>query len=125
MAMKRLVIVVGAALLAASPTAHARPGKAKKQILFFTKASGNEHAVIKVENGQPSLAQKILTELGEKNGFEVTHSKDGRLFTPEGIAKYDGFVFYTTGDLTTEGVDKNPPMPAGGKDLLLDAIKKG
>jgi uncharacterized protein len=118
---KRMIAVL---VLLAPLAAQAKPAK-KKQILFFTKAAGNEHAVIKVVEGQPSLAQKILTELGDKNGFEVTHSKDGRIFTPEGIAKYDGFVFYTTGDLTTEGVDKNPPMPAGGKDVLLEAIRKG
>jgi type 1 glutamine amidotransferase len=124
MTMKRLSILVAAVALVFSGPAAAKP-KAKKQILFFTKASGNEHAVIKGVDGQPSLAQRILTELGEKNGFEVTHTKDGRVFTPEGIAKYDGFVFYTTGDLTTEGTDKNPPLPAGGKDLLLDAVRKG
>jgi type 1 glutamine amidotransferase len=118
----KLAIVV--ALLAAAGSAQAKP-RAKKQILFFTKAAGNEHAVIKVVDGQPSLAQKILTELGEKNGFEVTHTKDGRVFTPEGLAKYDGFVFYTTGDLTTEGTDKNPPFPPGGKELLLDAVRRG
>jgi type 1 glutamine amidotransferase len=124
--MKKLAVIVAVLALAGTAQARAaRPARAKKQILFFTKAAGNEHAVIKMVDGQPSLAQKILTELGEKNGFEVTHSKDGRIFTPEGIARFDGFVFYTTGDLTTEGTDKNPPLPAGGKDLLLDAVKKG
>jgi uncharacterized protein len=116
--MTRLLAVI---VLLAPAAAWAK----NRQLLFFTKAAGNEHAVIKVKDGQPSVAQKILEELGAKNGFDVTHSKDGRIFTSEGIAKYDGFVFYTTGDLTTEGVDKNPPMPAGGKELLLDSIKKG
>jgi uncharacterized protein len=120
--MTRLIVVLA---LLCPLAAQAKPAGKKKQILFFTKAAGNEHAVIKVIDGQPSLAQKILTDLGDKNGFEITHSKDGRIFTPEGIAKFDGFVFYTTGDLTTEGVDKNPPMPAGGKDVLLEAIRKG
>src|SRR5256885_15490331 len=90
-----------------------------RQVLFFTKAAGNEHAVIKVKDGQPSLAHKVLEELGARNGFEITHSKDGGIFTPEGIARFDGFIFYTTGDLTTPGVDKNPPMTAAGKELLL------
>jgi type 1 glutamine amidotransferase len=111
------------ALLALAASAQARP--AKRKVLFFTKAAGNEHAVIKVVDGQPSHAQKILQELGEKNGFEVTHTKDGRVFTAEEIAKYDGFVFYTTGDLTTEGTDKQPPMTPAGKELLLESVRKG
>jgi type 1 glutamine amidotransferase len=122
MIMSRAFAAALAALLLAPVAAQARP----KQILFFTKAAGNEHAVIKPrEGGQPSIAQTILTDLGAKNGFEVTHSKDGRIFTPEGLAKFDGFVFYTTGDLTTPGVDKNPPMPPEGKQLLLDSVSKG
>ena len=121
----KLGIVCVLLAVAGVAQAKAKPKFRQKQILFFTKASGNEHAVIKTADGQASLAQKILTELGEKNGFEVTHTKDGGVFTPEGLDKFDGFVFYTTGDLTTPGTDKNPPMSAAGKDLLLESIRKG
>ena len=125
--MRKLAVVI--ALLSLAGAAQAKPAKArpreKKQVLFFTKASGNEHAVIKMTDGQPGVAQKILAELGEKNGFEVTHSKDGGIFTAGGIEKFDAFVFYTTGDLTTEGTDKNPPFPPGGKELLLNSVRKG
>jgi len=34
-------------------------------------------------------------------------------------------VFFTTGDLTTTGTDKNPPMSRAGKQKLLDAIRGG
>jgi len=97
----------------------------KRRILFFTKSSGFEHPAIKQMNGQPSFAEKVLQELGAKHNFEVTHTKDGGVFTPEGIAKYDAFFFYTTGDLTTPGTDKNPPMTQDGKAAFLDAIKNG
>jgi type 1 glutamine amidotransferase len=110
-----------AGALLAGPEAWAKP----RQLLFFTKSAGFEHDMIKMKNGLPSAAQTILEALGARNGFEVTHSKDGRIFNPEAIARFDGFVFYTTGDLTTEGVDKNPPMSAAGKQLLLDAVKQG
>lgn len=116
-------LTIAAVVLLLAGVAQAKPAAKKKQVLFFTKAAGNEHAVIKVIDGKPSHAEKILKELGEKNGFEVTHTKDGRVFTAEEIAKYDGFVFYTTGDLTTEGTDKQPPMTAAGKELLLDSIR--
>ncbi|MGV3719659.1 MAG: ThuA domain-containing protein [Actinomycetota bacterium] len=97
----------------------------KRRILFFTKSSGFEHPAIKQVNGQPSFAEKVLQELGARHNFEVTHTKDGSVFTPEGIAKYDAFFFYTTGDLTTAGTDKNPPMSREGKAAFLDAIKNG
>src|SRR5205085_12355531 len=78
--MKLPIVVL---VLSLAAVAQAK-GKPKKQILFFTKAAGNEHAVIKTVDGQPGIAPKILVELGEKNGFEVTHTKDGGVFTPEG-----------------------------------------
>jgi type 1 glutamine amidotransferase len=97
-----------------------------KKILFFTKSSGFQHSVIdRHGKDQPAYAEKILVELGKTKGFEITPSKDGSLFTPEKLAEFDAFVFYTTGDLTTAGTDKQPPMPADGKQALLDAISSG
>lgn len=96
-----------------------------KRVLFFSKSSGFEHSVIKREGDELSHAEKILQEFGAKNNIEFTFTKDGRLFTPENIAKYDAFFFYTTGDLTEEGKDKNPPMSPEGKTAFLEAIKKG
>jgi hypothetical protein len=97
----------------------------KRKILFFSKSSGFEHSCIKVKDGQPSHADKVLTELGTKNNFEFTCTKDGSVFTPEGLAKFDAVFFHTTGDLTTPGTDKQPPMPKNGKETLLNYIKGG
>src|SRR3954463_3205758 len=96
-----------------------------KQILFFTKSSGFEHGPIRRTNGELSHAEKILTELGKKHDFAVTCTKDGGVFTPENIAKYDAFCFYTTGDLTSPGTDKQPPMSKAGKAAFLEAIRNG
>jgi uncharacterized protein len=98
---------------------------ATKKILFFSKSSGFEHSVIKCVNGQPSFAEKVLEQLAQTNRFEFTFTKDGSVFTPENLAKYDAFFFYTTGDLTTRGTDGNPPMSKEGKAAFLDAIYKG
>jgi hypothetical protein len=97
----------------------------KRRILFFTKSSGFEHSVIKRQGDQLGHAEKVLTELGEKHGFEVTCTKDGGVFTAENLAKYDAYFFYTTGDLTQAGADKNPPMSPEGKATLLEAVKNG
>ena len=96
-----------------------------KKILFFSKSSGYEHSAIKHKAGELSAAEKTLKELGEKNNFEFTFTKDGSLFTPDNIKKYDAFFFYTTGDLTEAGTDKMPPMSPEGKTAFLQAIHDG
>jgi uncharacterized protein len=98
---------------------------AKRKILFFSKSSGYEHSAIKRNGDKPSFAEQVLAELGPKYNFEFTFSKDGSLFTPKYLDQFDAFFFYTTGDLTTEGTDKNPPMTPEGKQAFIDAVKKG
>lgn len=125
--LSRTGIAAAAGLgLSAFPTgwASAADGR-KKRILFFTKSSGFEHPAIKITNGMPGYGERILRELADKHGFEVTATKDGTVFTPENIAKYDAFFFYTTGDLTTPGTDKQPPMTPEGKAAFLEAIRSG
>jgi type 1 glutamine amidotransferase len=95
------------------------------KLLYFTKSSGFQHSVITRKGDDLAFSEKIMVDLGKKNGFDITPSKDGSLFTAEKLAEFDGFIFYTTGDLTTTGTDKQPAMPADGKQVLLDAIAGG
>ncbi|MDR3456017.1 MAG: DUF1080 domain-containing protein [Verrucomicrobiae bacterium] len=115
------VLVLALFLLATVLTASAAP----KKILFFTKSSGYEHSVISWKNGQPSFAEKVLLELGQKNGWEFTFSKDGSKFSPDYLNQFDAVFFYTTGDLCTEGTDKQPPMTPAGKQALFDYVRAG
>ena len=96
-----------------------------KKVLFFTKSSGFQHSVITRKDGQLSLAERILTEIGKPLGFEVVASKDGRLFEPDKIGEWDAFVFETTGDLTRSNTDKQPPMSPDGEKAFYDAIRSG
>ncbi len=114
--------LLGALILAPQP-AGAQP--APKKILFFSKSAGYQHDMIKEKGGQPSAAQVILIRLGKENNFDFTFTKDGTVFTPENIAKYDAFFFYTTGDLTESGTDHTPPMSKEGKAAFLEAIHNG
>lgn len=100
-------------------------GSAKKSVLVFTKSSGFEHDVVKTAGGKPSIVDQAVTSLGAKYGFDVTATKDGRVFDSAEFRNYSGVVFFTTGDLTTAGTDKNPPMPAHGKETFLHAIGEG
>ncbi len=96
-----------------------------KKILFFSKCSNFEHSVVRERAGQPSWAQQVLSELGPKHGLAFTFSKDGSKFSPEYLAQFDAFFFYTSGDLLAPGKDGNPPMTAAGKQAFLDAIASG
>jgi uncharacterized protein len=97
----------------------------QKSVLVFTKSSGFEHDVVKIKDGKPSIVDNAVTALGQKHGFEVTATKDGSIFDSKDFTKYAAVLFFTTGDLTTVGTDKNPPMSAQGKQSLLDAIHGG
>ncbi|HZS72782.1 MAG TPA: ThuA domain-containing protein [Candidatus Acidoferrum sp.] len=97
----------------------------RKSVLVFTKSSGFEHQVVKRVNGQQSIMEAAVRELGNKNGFGVETSKDGRVFNSKEFLKYAAVIFFTTGDLTKEGTDKNPPMSPAGKEALLSAIHAG
>ena len=114
-------LILAAAVCAA---AFAAPS-AKHKILFFSKSSGFEHSVISWKNGKPSHAEKVLLELGEKNGWEFEFSKDGSKFSKDYLAQFDAVFFYTTGDLCSEGTDKQPPMTMEGKQALFDYVKSG
>jgi len=103
-----------------------RDAKKNQHILMFTRSQTFEHSCIKRgKDNAMSMAENIVLDLGKKHGFEVTCTKDGREFLPETIRKYDLFLFETTGDLTKEGGDHNPPMPPEGKAALLKAIAAG
>lgn len=96
-----------------------------KKILFFTKSSGFEHPVISWKKGQPSFAEKVLIDLGKKNGWEFTFSKDGSKFSKDYLAQFDAVFFYTTGDLCSQGKDGQPPMSPEGKQALVDFVRTG
>lgn len=96
-----------------------------KKILLFTKSSGFEHDMIKRSGDKLAPAEQIVADLGRQHGFDVTATKDGRIFSGAELAGFDAFFFYTTGNLTTEGTDKNPPMTQEGKQRFLDLIHEG
>ncbi len=111
-------------MLDPSDTAFAKDSS-QRRILFFTKSSGYEHSSIKRNGSELSHAERVVTELGKTHGFEVTATKDGSVFTQANLRGYDAIFFYTTGDLTQPGTDKNPPMTVEGKQAFLEAIRSG
>ena len=94
--------------------ASAADDKKKPKILYFTKSAGFVHSVVDRKDKPLAFSEKILTELGEKNGFEVECSQDAAVFDGD-LDKYDLLAFYTTGE----------PLNAAQKKKLLDAVAAG
>jgi uncharacterized protein len=111
-----------AALLAATASAQSRAEKRK--MLYFTRSAGFEHSVVKRSGSELSHSEKILVELGQRDGFEVECTKDGRVFDRD-LEQYAAFLFYTSGDLTQPAKDGSQRMSAAGKRALLEAIARG
>ncbi len=110
----------------AFPTGWVGAADGKKQkILYFTRSAGFEHSVVKRENGKLAWSERILTELGQKAGFEVECTKDGSVFDGD-LDQYDAIAFYTSGMLTNPKTkETTPPMTAKGKQRLLEAVAAG
>ncbi len=98
----------------------------KRRLLMFTRSQGYQHASVSREKSEYGPAELVMMDLGQKHGFDVDATKDGTIFTPENIANYDAFFFYTQGDLSQQkSRDNAPPVSAEGKAAFLKAIKEG
>jgi hypothetical protein len=95
------------------------------KILYFTRSAGYEHSAVAPIDGGPSVSDRVLTEVGRREGVEVVCTKDGRVFD-EPLDPYDVIAFYTCGDLCNpESKHQTPPMSPDGKKRLLDAVAAG
>jgi type 1 glutamine amidotransferase len=124
MILRTGLAVAGLSLAGCAGTGNGGGAKTKK-VLFFSKSADFQHSVIKRNGDELSFAEKILAGLGPKHGIEFTFSKDGSRFTPEYLAQFDAYSFYTTGNLTVTGTDKFPAITAAGMAALFAAVKGG
>jgi type 1 glutamine amidotransferase len=116
---REMLLTAGAAVigLSAFPLGWAAAADNKKQkILYYTKSAGFVHPEVdrKKTDGQLSRSEKLLTEWGEKSGFDVLCSQDPAIFDGD-LDQFDAFAFYTSGE----------PLSAEQKKKLLDAITAG
>src|SRR5262249_19836683 len=110
----------------ASASAFGEEGRPERQLLFFNRSAGFQHSVVQVKDGKPCYAETILRPICEAHHWKLVSTKEGDILTPENIAKFDAFLFYTTGDLTAEkATDGSKPMSEEGKKAFLDAIRNG
>jgi len=116
---RKVLQLTPAALLAGAAAA-----QTTRKLLYFTRSAGFEHSVVRRTGTELSHSEKILREMGRRDGLDIECTKDGRVFDAD-LDRYDAFVFFTTGDLTQPAQDGSPPMSAVGKRSLLDAIAHG
>lgn len=101
----------------AAPAMTAPAPTAKKRLLVITESKGFRHGCVTRKGDELSLVEKTLTELGEKNGFDVVCSQDSRsAITAENLKTFDAVFFYTTGEL---------PLSDTQKADLLQFIRSG
>ena len=96
----------------------------KQKVLFFTRNVGYEHEAVRRKGGALGYAEQALTRMGQKAGFEVECTKDGRVFDGD-LDQYDCLALYTLGDQTRINKRKTPSMTAEGKVNFLQAIAAG
>jgi hypothetical protein len=127
MKRREMLLASGAAVLGLStfPLGWAAAAeKKKRKLLYFTRSVGYEHSVVSRKDGQPSHSEKILGELGQKAGFALECTEDGRVFDGD-LEQYDAVVLYNCGDMTQPNERNNPPMTAKGAGRLLEAVAAG
>jgi type 1 glutamine amidotransferase len=126
---REMLLTTGAAALGLSafPFGWAAAADKKKQkVLYFTRSAGFVHPMVASKEGEMSLSDKVLTELGQKNGFDVVCTKDGAVFDGD-LDQYDCIAFYTSGDLTGKCEKPQPgaAMSPEGKKKFMAAIEAG
>lgn len=112
-----------AAFLAAAAPAQTRSA-GKPKLLYFTRSAGFVHSVVARSGMKLSHSERIMVDLGQRDGYDVECTVDGRVFDGD-LDQYAAFAFYTTGDLTQPARDGSPPMSTAGKARLLAAIAAG
>ncbi len=75
--------------------------KKPQKVLYFTRSAGFVHSVVNRNGGKLAHSEKVLTEMGERAGFEVVCSQEESVFDGD-LDQYDLIAFYTTGDVISQ-----------------------
>ncbi len=114
-------------------TSEAQEEVKKAKVLVFTRSQGFVHSPARSRGDDLSICAAGLKAYFDDKNIEMIETQDGRVFDGD-IDQYDGFVFYTSGNLQDEinekdnGREKNPnakPMSADGLRKLIAAVNGG
>jgi type 1 glutamine amidotransferase len=121
-----LPLAVLAAFLGLCTLLNAQEAK-KAKVLHFTRSQGFEHDPAKLRpDGTTLSGQALKTYFADKN-IELVETQDGGAFDGD-LSQYDGFIFYTSGNLLNGDGSKNDkakPMTADGLRKMIAAVRAG
>jgi len=97
--LSALLLLTLFAVLGDKNCANAKDGPVR--ILFVTQSSGFRHGSVTRKEGNLSVSERVMTELGiSSNEFRVDCTQEvAKDFTKERLEHYDIVMFYTTGKL--------------------------
>jgi type 1 glutamine amidotransferase len=116
---REMLLTAGATVigLSAFPLGWVSAADNKKQkILYYTKSAGFVHPEVdrKKTDGKLSRSEQLLTQWGDKSGFDVVCSQDPAVFDGD-LDQFDAIAFYTSGNCVSDAQKKK----------FLDAIAAG
>jgi len=121
-----------AALTATTVLAQTRPSNSQQEskpakVLHFTRSQGFEHGPARLlDDGTTPSGRGLKAYFADKK-IELIETQDGGLFDGD-LEQYDGFIFYTSGNLLEAGGSKNDkakPMTEAGLRNMFAAVQAG
>jgi len=121
--MRYVILVTVFAALAFS--AQGAPEAKALRVLYLTKSAGFEHSAIKRDGDKLGYSEKVIGEIAKQMGATYTATKDASQINAANLKNYDVVIFYTSGNLTEPGTDKQPAMGASGVADLKAWVEQG
>jgi len=122
-----LALAALTAMVFALPLPQSVGAEKKAKLLYFSRSQGFEHTPVKLLDDGTTVSGVALKKYCDAKNIELVCTQDGRVFDGD-IDQYDGFLFYTSGNLENEDGSKNPTahaISADGLKKLFAAIKGG
>ncbi len=122
-----LAAVVFALPLTLSFGAEPNPDAKKAKVLYFSRSQGFEHGPVKLLEDGTTVSGVALKKYCDAKNIELVCTQDGGVFDGD-LGQFDGFVFYTSGNLEEENGSKNPTahaISADGLKKFFAAVKSG
>lgn len=116
-----LIALLLAGVLTQDPGPRSQPVSAAPsrpfRVLVYTHSAGFEHDVVRRVDGNDSVVERSLSELGKKHDeLEVVLARDTSWLQADSLERLNVVLFFTTGEL---------PFEASQREALLSFVRRG